>query len=151
MKHYELREMAIKLPDQSVVKNIMAYFVGKSEKDIVDLSTPLIHEFEGRRRIALLKLICKKINKHSNLLSILEIGLAKCLASEIGYWIELVEPKVGLEKLILLLASNNNKEAVDMAIYHLAFLGNEETQLKIKRLLIDAGLKPYEDPISNSV
>ena len=136
-----LKEMVNKLPNQLAVKEIMVFFEGEPEKSIMDLSVPLLDEFEGRKRVALIKILTKKIRKHSNLLSLLEMGYEKYLVSEIGYWIELILPKIGLKKFISSLKKQNDQKIIDMVLYKLAFVGGSELQVEIERQLQESGLK----------
>ena len=145
MTSFELSEMIKKLPNQLAMQQVLNSFSGKSEKVIMELTIPLLDECECRRRIALIEILSKKINKHAYLLAILEIGYKKHLVSEIGSWINLIEPKIGLKKLIMHLASQSDKKAIDIALYKLAFLGNSKRQLQAEKLIKEAGLKPYDN------
>ena len=135
MINQKLKEMISKLPNQRYVQEIMIFFEDKSEREIMNLSVPLLDEFEGPKRTAFIKILAKKINKHSNLLSLLEVGYQKYLVSEIGSWIKAILPKIGIEKLITSLKKQNNQKIIEMALYKLGYETDDELRKKIDRFL----------------
>ncbi len=135
MINSQLKEMVSQLPNQLYVDEIMVLLEGQTEKEIMDLSVPFLDEFEGPVRVSLIKILAKKINKHSNLLFLLEIGYQKYLVSEIGSWISVILPKVGLKKLIRSLKKQSDQKIIDMVIYKLSYEVNDELRQEIKQLL----------------
>lgn len=126
-------DAALSLPSQESKKYISSLLKGMSEEEIISLAKELIEKIQSTQRVALFELIVKKVNKHSNLIALIEYSLNRRLINEIGYLLRYVFPKLGEKKLVNFIFNQMDDELIKIAVYQLQFIDSEKLKAEIKK------------------
>ncbi|TRY10190.1 hypothetical protein [Shewanella hanedai] len=120
----KLIELVDGFPHQESVKLFKQEIKGLTEKELLELSIPLLDKTEGRGRVSLVKILSIALKKESSLLVILDIGCKKKLVSEIGEWLNFLVPRISFNNLIKLVDSykNYDMDIVNIILYKLQFI-----------------------------
>lgn len=127
----DFEKLVSELPRLEVEKEILTIFGKLTEREIISLCKPLLCSTSGRVRISLFRTIVKKVNKHSNLIELIELGYAQPrMVSEIGYWIRIILPKLDALKFVQS-CIKQPEDVKNMVRYQLDFIEDSEIRSKV--------------------